>query len=474
MPEKKKNRAGKPPSWLARLNKGAADTARVEFIESVPWGERQTIERYRLGNGLTVLTLRDDAAPVFSYQTWFAVGSRHEKPGKTGLAHLFEHLMFNESEGMAKGEFDRALEQIGAESNAATWVDWTFYYQNVPSDRLNLVARLEAGRMARLVLREPQVTSEKEVVSNERRQTVDDNVDGSISELLYKTAFERHGYGWPTIGWMEDIQGFNTSDCEAFYSTYYAPNNATIVVVGDVDPADLLAAVQKNYGAMASATLPVEDGWPEPPQSAERVVEVSKPTETEKLAIGYRGPALGDPDHVALSVLNEILLGGRASRLHRALVQESELAIDCRGWVSTFRDPGLYDIGATARPGVKAEALLEVIDRELTRAALEPVSEAELDRAKARFELGALQGMDSCSGRAEQIGFYEVVCGDPVGALDRLRAIRRLGVSDLLRVARRFLVPASRTTLLVRAALNEEGGDEGDEAGDEGGEEVAA
>ena len=196
--QKKKARETKAPAWLDRLNKGAAAEARIEFIEAVPWGESdQTIERYRLGNGLTVLVLRDEAAPIFSYQTWFAVGSRHERPGKTGLAHLFEHLMFNESEGMAKGEFDRQLELIGAESNAATWVDWTFYYENVPSDRLALVAKLEAGRMNRLVLREPQVTSEKEVVSNERRQTVDDNVDGSISELLYKTAFERHGYGWP-------------------------------------------------------------------------------------------------------------------------------------------------------------------------------------------------------------------------------------------------------------------------------------
>ncbi len=474
MPQKKKAAASKAPAWLARLNKGAETTARVEFIEALPWGQSQVVERYRLGNGLTVLTLRDEAAPVFSYQTWFSVGSRHERPGKTGLAHLFEHLMFNESEGMAKGEFDRALEQIGAESNAATWVDWTFYYQNVPSDRLALVARLEAGRMSRLVLREPQVTSEKEVVSNERRQTVDDNVDGSISELLYKTAFERHGYGWPTIGWMQDIQNFSTEDCQAFYRTYYAPNNGTLVVVGDVDPEDLLTHVQKNYGKLASAQIPVEDAWPEPAQTAERRLEVEKPTETEKLAIGYRGPALGEPDHAALSVLNEILLGGRASRLHRALVQEAELAIDVRGWVSTFRDPGLYDIGATARPGIKAEALLEVIERELGRVAKEPVAEEELERAKARFELGALQGMDSCSGRAEQMGFYEVVCGDPTGALERLRLVRRLTVGDLLRAARRYLVTESRTTLLVRAALHD---DEGEEEGDdEGGEqsEVAA
>jgi len=423
------------------------------LVEEIPWGGSQVIERYRFANGLTLLLLVDDAAPVFSYHTWFSVGSRHERQGKTGLAHLFEHLMFNESEHMPKGEFDRQLEECGAESNAATWVDWTYYYENVPRDRMALVVGLEAERMAHLVLRDPQVTSEKEVVSNERRQRVDDDVDGAISELLYKTAFERHGYGWPTLGWMVDIQNFSTEDCQAFYRTYYAPNNATLVVVGDVDRDELLAQVQKRYGAMARADIPIEDVRPEPPQTAERVVSIDKPTETEKLAMGYRGPALGDGDHGALSVLNEILFGGRASRIHRALVQEAELAVDCRGWVSTFRDPGLYDISATARPGIKAEAVLAVIERELSRVVSEPVAEAELARAKARFELGALQGMESCSGRAEQIGFYETVLGDPTGALSRLRVIRRLTVTDLLRVARRYLTPSSRTTILVRAAL---------------------
>lgn len=441
---------------LVRLNKGKEPGAKVAWVETLRWGERQEVERYRLGNGLTVLLQVDHGAPVFSYQTWFAVGSRHERAGKTGLAHLFEHLMFNESEHLPKGEFDRKLEECGAESNAATWVDWTYYHENVPSDRLPLIVELEAERMAYLVLRDPQVTSEKEVVSNERRQRVEDDVDGAVAELLYRTAFERHGYGWPTIGWMEDIQNFSTQDCEAFYRTYYAPNNATLVVVGDVDRERLLGLVQRRYGAMAAAEIPVEDVKPEPPQRQERVVEVTKPTEMEKIAVGYRGPALGDADHVALSVLNEILFGGRASRLHRVLVQDVELAVDCRGWVSTFRDPGLYDIGVTARAGVKAEALLEILDRELGKVVQGPVDAGELERAKARLELGALHGMESCDGRAEQIGFYEVVTGDPLGALGRLAALRRVTVTDLLRVARRYLEREARSVVLVRASLGHE------------------
>jgi zinc protease len=202
--------------------------------------------RYRLENGLTILLLRDRSAPVCAYYTWFSVGSRHEKEGKTGLAHLFEHLMFNETENYKAGEFDRKLEESGAESNAATWVDWTYYHEAVPKDRLPLAVKLEAERMARLVLREPQVKSEKEVVANERRYRVDDDVEGAANELLYKTAFTRHPYHWPTIGWMADIVGFSPEDCGRFYKTYYAPNNAVVVVVGDFVEERLLGLMQKE------------------------------------------------------------------------------------------------------------------------------------------------------------------------------------------------------------------------------------
>src|SRR5580698_3284269 len=252
-----------------------------------------TIHRYRLDNGLTVLLLVDASAPVACYHTWFKVGSRHERPGKTGLAHLFEHLMFNETENLKAGTFDRKLEENGAETNAATWVDWTYYYESLPADRVKLAVQLEAERMAHLVLREPQVASEKEVVANERRYRVDDDVEGVANELLYKTAFTSHPYHWPTIGWMDDIKGFTPEDCTAFYKTYYAPNNATVVVVGDVRERTLLQWIQAEYGAIPSASIPPEDVNPEPPQVDERRLELRKPTASEKLLVAYKGPALG-------------------------------------------------------------------------------------------------------------------------------------------------------------------------------------
>lgn len=448
---------------LAELNREATPLSRLFHEESIAWGPAMVVERFRLGNGLRILILQDHAAPVVCLQTWFGVGSRHEKAGKTGIAHLFEHLMFGETEEHAHGAFDRLLEEAGAETNAATFLDWTYYHTNLPREALELSVRLEGQRMARLVLREPQVASEKEVVANERRQRVDDDVDGAVSELLYKEAFREHGYGWPTIGWMPDIEGFTPEDCVAFYRTYYAPNNATMVLAGDVQLKEALSLLQLHYGKMEPSTMPIEDVRPEPPQTAERRSAVSKPTPTEKVAIGYRSPSFGDHDHAPLTLLNEILFGGRSSRIYRALVKEQEVATDVRGWVGAFRDPALYDIFLTARGEHTTAELVAALDVELAKLREEPPTLAELDKVKARTELSALQGLETASGKAEQLGFYETVLGDPAALFQRLAAYRRVDRSDLLRVARRYLVDSARTLIEVHP---DGSGDEDDDGED--------
>jgi zinc protease len=436
-------------SWAEEANAKAPGPAGRLVYEGVEDFGTEELQRWRLGNGLTVLLLVDSSAPVASYHTWYRVGSRHEKPGKTGLAHLFEHLMFNETEGLEAGTFDRKLEENGAETNAATWVDWTYYHESLPADRLKLVIELEAERMARLVLREPQVKSEKEVVMNERRYRVEDDVEGSANELLYKTAFEKHAYHWPTIGWMQDIAGFTPEDCVAFYRTYYSPNNATIVVVGDVVWRDVMLAIRDAYGAIPGQVIPAEDVEPEPPQRQGRDLEVSKPTATEKLLLAFKGPALGDYDHATLTVLSEILFGGRASRLYRELVVDKELATDVRGWVSTFRDPGLFECWVTARAEHTTKELQAVLDAAFARVRRDVVSEEELARAKARLELGLLQQLETIPGKAEQIGFYETVLGDPASAFRRLGTYRRTTAADVRTVARRYLVEDARTIVRV-------------------------
>jgi zinc protease len=448
---------GKVATLVARINESAPSTlAKWTFEGSSAFGdsgdlgvEPPRVQRFLLGNGLRLLLLVDRSAPVLSYFTWFRVGSRHEKPGKTGLAHLFEHLMFNETEGLAANEFDRKLEENGAESNAATWLDWTYYYESLPRDRFQLAVKLESERMARLVLREPQVTSEKEVVANERRMRVDDDVEGTANEILYKTAFTRHPYHWPTIGWMTDIEGFTPEDCAAFYRTYYAPNNATVIVVGDVAEKDVLTRIRDAYGAIPASEIPEEDTHPEPPQNEARLVELSKPTPSEKLLVGYRGPALGDADHPTCVVLNEILFGGRASRLYRDLVTTREACTEVRGWVSTFRDPGLYELYFTARPGVTSKDVLAAVETQLARVRDELVESEELDRAKARLELGLLQSLETTSGKAEQIGFYDTVLGDPCAAFRRLERYRRVTAGEIRTAARRYFVPEARTIVKV-------------------------
>jgi zinc protease len=423
--------------------------AGVAFEGVVPFGRRE-LARYRLKNGLRVLLLRDPVAHVVSVHTWFGVGSRHEKPGKTGLAHLFEHLMFNETEHLPKGEFDRKLEQAGGEVNAATWVDWTYYYANVPASELPLVLELEAERMQHLVLREPQVVSEKDVVANERRYRVEDDVEGAVNELLYQTAFTEHPYHWPTIGWMRDIEGFTIEDCAAFYAAYYAPNNATLVVAGDLDEERVLGAVAARYGAIPPAALPPHHFRQEPPQTEERRVEVDKPTPTDKLSLGYKSPALGHPDHAVLSVLNEVLVGGKSSRLYRALVTDGELASDLRSSLAPTRDTGLYELWVSLREGHQAEEALAVIERELSAIAAEGVRDSELQKAKNRLELAFLHGLETASGSAEQVGFFETVLGDPSRVFSQLEAYRAATAADLVRVARQVLVPSQRTTVIVR------------------------
>lgn len=438
---------------LDKLNAEAPRYGKVTHHGTLPFGPALKIERFSLNNGLSVLLVEDHAAPVVAYHVWFRVGSRHERQGKTGLAHLFEHLMFNEVEGLPAGEFDRKMEEAGAESNASTWLDWTQYNEAIPKDQLSLVIELEALRMSRLVLREPQVASEKEVVANERRYRVDDDVEGAVNELLWKTAFQTHAYHWPTIGWMSDIEGFTVEDCVDFYRTYYSPNNATVVVVGDVSEAQLLRELSTAYGEIPPAELPLEDVRPEPPQVDERRVEVTQPTTTQKLVVGYKSPGIGDFDHPALSLLSEVLFGGRASRVYKRLIRDLELCSEVRAFLGPFRDPGLFEIFASARGEHTAEEILTVIDEEMAKVREAPPTADEIDRARARLELGLVAGLETADGKASTIGFYETVLGDPGASFSRLEGMARINASDLLRAARRYLVESGRSLVLVRPQL---------------------
>lgn len=441
---------------LRRINSKTTSHGTLAYAGAMPFGPTLLIDHFVMDNGLNVLLLKDKSAPVISFHTWFKVGSRHERAGKTGLAHLFEHLMFNEVEGLPAGTFDKKMEAAGADNNASTWLDFTQYQEAFPKQHLKTVVSLEAKRMHQLVLRKPQLDSEKEVVKNERLFRVEDDVEGFVEELLWKTAFESHSYHWPTIGWMEDIESFTVEDCEAFYRTYYAPNNATVVIVGDINEQTTLGLLRDHYGEIPASALPIEDVEPEPPQLEERRLHVEQPTTAHKLAIGYKGPALADHDHVIVSLLIEILAGGKASRLHQHLVRQKTIATDVGGFVGPHVHPSLIEFSFSARPPHGADELLREFDSQIAELLERPVSSDELSQAVHRMELATLAGLESADAKAASIGFNFTLLGEPGATFNRLRIARRATPADLRFAARRYFKPNNRTAILVAPKHNEQ------------------
>jgi zinc protease len=434
------------PRLEARASKRPA---KAEKLGTHAFGSALSIARYRLPNGLSILVLPDESAPIVSYHTWFKVGSRHEQPGKTGQAHLLEHLMFIETKNLEEGEFDRRLEAEGGENNAATWVDWTYYYENLPASAFQVAVDLESDRIVNLVLSKDRVASEKEVVESERRDRVEDDVDGAVSEALAAMVFGReHPYGWPTIGWMRDIEAFSPEDCRRFYRAHYAPDTATIVVVGDIDTDEVVGSIERAYGALSPGKRPAPKPIVVPRLRGEKNRTMRWPTPTEKLAIGWIAPAFAHPDHAVVTVLDQILVGGRSSRLYVDLVREREIASEVRMSLAPFQATSLLDVWVSMREGHHVPEALARIDAHLARLANELVKESELDKVKNRLELGFLGSLETVPGKADTIGFSETVVGDPAHAFVRLEEYRRVTPDDVRRVAR-GLVASGRAVIRV-------------------------
>ncbi len=312
------------------------------------------VHTFSFSNGLRLKVVPDATAPVVAYQTWFRVGSADEVKGKTGLAHLFEHLMFKATEGYTDGEYMARLEAMGADGlNAWTWLDQTVYLQAVPKERLEDVAGLESMRMHQLLVEEGPFRSELDVVMNERRLVVDNEPSGQLSERLFATAFEAHPYGVPTIGWMEDLEKMNVEDAQAFYRRFYAPDNATIVIVGDVHPEQAAQIVERHYGHLKPATPDRTPRPVEPEQLQQKRLELTLPIAADRVLIGFKIPGYTDPDIPALLVLDAALTAGQTGRLQRALCDAGFVA-DVSASVIPLRQPSLFEFSFTVRPGISA------------------------------------------------------------------------------------------------------------------------
>jgi zinc protease len=395
-----------------------------------------------LDNGLTVLIQEVHTAPVAAFMVWYKVGSRNESAGITGISHLLEHMMFKGTPTYGKGEISKILQKNGATFNAGTSLDYTTYFEVLASDRLEMAMKIEADRMVHATIPDEEHRLEMTVVRSELERN-EDNPHRALYLEAMSQAFKAHPYHWPTIGWRTDVEQIRTSQIRDYYSSHYMPNNATVVVVGDIEPAAALAMVKRHFGSIPKGHEPPQVTTVEPPQMGERRFKIRKPGDTRYLLVGWRNPAVTHPDTYAMDVLGIILGHGQTSRLYQALV-EKKLAAEADASNDNGRDPLLFNAQATAAPGVELDRLEAALLAEVSRLQGEPVTAKELDRAKKQVEASFIYSKDSIRSLAQQLGYYNTVASWRY--LDTyVERIRAVTADDLQRVARTYLTENSRT-----------------------------
>jgi zinc protease len=402
-----------------------------------------------LGNGLKVLLVEEPKTPVVTVQVWYKVGSRNEPVGKTGLSHMLEHMMFKGTPTIGPKQFDTLVTRNGGVDNAETQSDFTGYYEDFAADRVSLGLELEADRMAHLLIDEKEFAPEHQVVIEERHLRIEDQPGNVLSEVMRATAFLAHAYRNPTIGWPSDMTAYSRDDAVQYYRTYYAPNNATLVVVGDFKKDALLPKIQSLFGSIPRGPDPPKVITQEPPQIGERRVFVRKEAELPLLFVVYHVPTLTHPDSFALQVLAYILGGGESARFHQKVVYEKQLASDAGADYNPVHvDPFLFGLSAGPLPGKTAEEVEQALSTEVERVQREPVPDRELQKAKNQIESEFIFAQDSVHQLAEMLGRYESVASwrQLDGFLD---GVGKVTAADVQRVAKRYLVPDNRTVALL-------------------------
>jgi len=373
----------------------------------------------RLANGLRVIVAEDHLAPVVAVNLWYAVGSKHEVPGKTGFAHLFEHVMFQGSRHVAKAEHVALIQAAGGTMNGSTWLDRTNYFETLPAHQLELGLWLEADRMATLLdaLSQENLDNQREVVKNEKRWSYDNRPYGSWQEKLQAHLFPpEHPYHHATIGSMDDLDAASLEDVSAFFRTYYAPNNAVLSVVGDVETAAVLDAAERFFGRIAASTSipPLPDLSLPPTLGGEHRETVRDRVPLPRIHVGFRAPVLGDPRLDALDLAGQILSGGKGSRLNRRLVREERIAQDVALFTLPFIGGASVCAGwVTVRPEIDIARVEAAFHEELHRLTVELVSDDELARAKALTEADELGSLQRVEERADRLSMYATLFDRP-------------------------------------------------------------
>jgi zinc protease len=403
-----------------------------------------TYERMVLPNGLTVILHEAHSTPISHVSLWYHVGSKNERPGRTGFAHLFEHMMFKGSKNVDPEQHTSMISAVGGQANAYTTEDATVFWQTVPSQYLPLVLWMEADRMATLRIDEKTFKNEREVVKEERRMRIENQPYGRLNEILFDQAFTAHPYKHPVIGSMQDLESATIEDVRDFYRTFYVPSNCTMVIAGDFDKDQTINLVNQYLGRVPAAEKPVPRDIPkEPAQLKERRVTVEEARPLPAVVVAYHITYDGHPDSYPLHILSKVLSDGQSSRIYRKLVYETGQALTAFGGGNIIENPNLFFAVAIVNPGNQPAAVEKSLVAELDRIKIEGISERELQRAKNQFARDYILGRESIQQKTEHLAHAEVIHSDINTADDEFTT------ADVQRVAKTYFVPEHRVVLHV-------------------------
>ena len=407
--------------------------------------KKEDVKAQSLANGLKVLLVEDHNIPSVALYTFFRVGSRNERPGLTGVSHFIEHMMFNGTPGIGPGEFDRRMEFRGGRNNAYTGDDMTAYTDWFPPAALEAMIAMEADRIQGLAFVPEVFESERGVIASERRLGVDNNNDALLGETVRATAIMAHPYHWDVIGWMSDILSWRRDEVMAYYRTYYAPNNAVLVIAGDIDPARTLELVKKYYGPVPASTPPPPVTTVEPPQLGTKTVVMRKEAQAPSFLAVWHSPGARDADFLPLSILAKPLLSGESSRLYRRLVREEELAIDVGGGIAETIDPQLFTIEVKPRPGADLDRIDRVIEEELAKVRADGITAQEYEKAMNIIRNDFYRGLQTVAGKANELGTTELLYGDFGRLFTIMDDYAAIKIDRVKEAAAKYLVATNKT-----------------------------
>ncbi len=412
--------------------------------------------QYTLKNGLRVILSEDHSAPTYSVAVTYNAGSRDEKMGKTGFAHLFEHMMFQGSESVGKGEHMIIVENNGGEANGNTTADRTAYFETLPANQLDLGLFIEADRMRSLVINQANLDNQRKTVQEERRERYDNQPYGKTYEAMLELAYDNFAYKHSTIGSMKDLDNAAVKDVADFFKTYYAPNNAVLTMVGDFKYDEALAKIQKYFEDIPRQTPPPMPDMTEPKQTAERRKTIEDPlAEADELDIVFKIPPGNTPDWYALSVAGLVLSEGTSSRLYLELVKDKRLVQEVSAGAQESRGPGLFWISTTLNPGVDPKAIEKLIYAQLENLKTKPITDLELEKVRMLVRRAGVEQLESTQGRATNLGESTVFYNDPSLVNTWPQKYSAVTKAKIQEVAKKYFVPENRTVLTTVPAKQE-------------------